>query len=127
MSSSRFILTLAALNVVGMELGRLSPQPPSPVTTLVSLGLLGLLLGAALLAGRRPRAHWLRDAVRDVVAGQTLGWAAGLALVGFLHGGLDSPAWLAAFAPVFVAVCAVVTAAVAPLGRRLLGRPAPST
>jgi hypothetical protein len=117
--SARFILRLAAINIVGLELGRLSPQPPALRTTLASLFLIAIPVVAALLAGRRPRVHWLRDAVRDVVAGQALGWTLGLAIVGVVHGGLNSPAWLTAFAPVFLLACAGIALLVAPLGRFL--------
>ena len=123
-SSGRLIVTLTVLNVIGMEIGRLSPAPPSPIATAVGLLLVAILIGGAVAAGRRVRPHWLRDGVRDVVAGQALGWTIGLALVGVLHGGLSSPRSLAGFAPVFLLACALVTLLIAPIANRFAARTA---
>jgi hypothetical protein len=121
-SSQRLITALVVGNVVALLLGALAPQPPSALNASVSALLLIILIGGAFVAGQRHTSHWLRDAIRDVVTGQALGWAVGLAVVGLWRGGLSSPRWLAAFAPIFLTGCAVVTALCAPVGHRFARR-----
>ena len=115
-SSQRLITALVVANVIALQLGALAPQPPSPLNAAVSVLLLVILIVGALLSGWRHRAHWLRDAIRDVVVGQGLGWALGLAVVGVWHGGVSPPRSLAVFMPIFLTLCAVVTVLFAPLG-----------
>jgi hypothetical protein len=114
--SQGFITALVVGNVIALQLGALAPQPPSLLNGAVSVLLLVILIGGAFVAGWRHRAHWLRDAIRDVVVGEGLGWAAGLAIVGIWHGGVSPPRSLAVFMPVFLTLCAVVTLPLAPLG-----------
>ena len=115
-SSQRLITALVVGNVIALQLGALTPQPPSPLNAAVSVLLLVILMVGAFVAGGRDKAHWLRDAIRDIVVGQGLGWALGLGVLGIWRGGLSSPRWLAAFVPIFLTVCLVVTVLCAPFG-----------
>ena len=121
--SSRLVPILVVSNVIALQLGALTPQPPSRLNTAVSLLLLLIAVTGAGVAGSRRRRTWMRDAVRDVTTGQTIGWLVGLGLVAVWHGGLNSPRWLLVFFPVFVVVTAGSTACLALIGH-WLARPA---